>query len=50
MGRVLGQLCADMGAADVTSAMTADTKELHGAVSKLGKARLVRWRCGLFVS
>ena len=34
---MLGELHADLAGADVAGAMTADTKELHGAVSKLGK-------------
>lgn len=35
--QVLAELHAELAAADVARAMTADTKELHGAVSKLGK-------------
>lgn len=34
---VLQELHAELAAADVARAMTADTKDLHGAVSKLGK-------------
>ena len=40
---VLQELHAELAAADVARAMTADTKDLHGAVSKLGKVGA--WLC-----
>lgn len=36
---VLGELQAELASADVAGSMASATKELHGAVSKLGKVR-----------
>lgn len=37
-GAVLAELAVELAGAEVAKAMTADTKDLHGAVGKLGKA------------
>jgi hypothetical protein len=37
---VLRELCAQVGEMGAVQEMTADTKEFHGAVAKLGKVRI----------